>query len=192
MELWLPGQTEVRKVKAHTDEADVRTGRITAADRAGNDRADRLAKAGAAMHALEPAVREAHLERRSLWLRVRRWQAIALAAVADRAPRPARRHVLGGRPRPQTRAAAQRARRGPPPWSKGDHARVVPLPATPDRPPVWQCLDCGRRQNRSHRCVDESGSSPRKLNHRTINNPVVEPLRFFPLFSSVTDTHGSY
>ena len=46
---------QVRKVKAHTGAAAVKSGLISAADQAGNEHADRLAKLGALRHAFTPA-----------------------------------------------------------------------------------------------------------------------------------------
>eukprot|EP00973_Karenia_brevis_P027613 3806226-Karenia_brevis.AAC.1 len=48
-----PGDVLVTKVKGHATAEDVRTGVITATDRFGNHGADRLAVAGAALHAVE-------------------------------------------------------------------------------------------------------------------------------------------
>ena len=49
-----PGTFKITKVKGHATQGDVRAGRISEADRAGNRMADMLAKRGAAQHDIDP------------------------------------------------------------------------------------------------------------------------------------------
>ena len=51
----LSGSVIIQKLKGHATERDVQTGRVTRCDKEGNDCADRLARQGAAKHAIDPA-----------------------------------------------------------------------------------------------------------------------------------------
>ena len=57
------GQVVMFKVKGHATWRDVRHGRVLAADKHGNDKADALATAGAAMHSLSKQFVSEHLTR---------------------------------------------------------------------------------------------------------------------------------
>ncbi len=138
--LWRPEVTQVRKVPAHCTEDDERAGRISPLDRDRNARADALARAGVTLHEATAAQKAAYRAQRDKWIRVRRWQAVALAQAQD--PPPPR--VVARRRGSTTGRGPGGRRLGAPPWAIGDHAHVHPLPAPVGRKaPRLRCADCG-------------------------------------------------
>eukprot|EP00973_Karenia_brevis_P057571 8007831-Karenia_brevis.AAC.1 len=66
------GSVRMKKIKGHSTWQDVGMGRVQPEDKRGNDHADALAVAGAALHAVRPRDRQKIVARRLLALELHR------------------------------------------------------------------------------------------------------------------------
>ncbi|CAE8596563.1 unnamed protein product [Polarella glacialis] len=85
-----PDDICVLKVKGHAKARDILSGATTAQDKAGNDAADELAVAGAAMHAISPEGRRSALQATLLASRVQHTMLSRLLARNARQRQPTR------------------------------------------------------------------------------------------------------